>query len=85
LDTLKVVLFDNDLKKYEKTIFLKYPQQNLSKNILVYPNPFKDDFYITFNSNSSGFFNFTIFNDKGEIVESGRKNFLMVSTVYLLR
>ncbi len=75
LDTLKVVLFDNDLKKYEKTIFLKYPQQNLSKNILVYPNPFKDDFYITFNSNSSGFFNFTIFNDKGEIVESGRKNF----------
>lgn len=75
VDTLKVILFDNDFKKYEKTIFLKHPQQNLSKNILVYPNPFKDDFYITFNSNSSGFFYFTIFNDRGEIVESGRKNF----------
>ncbi|MEO0237589.1 MAG: C25 family cysteine peptidase [candidate division WOR-3 bacterium] len=75
IDTLKVVVFDNNLKKYEKTVFIKHPQTNLTKNILVYPNPFNDNFYITFNSNSAGFLTYKIFNDKGNILDVGKENF----------
>ncbi len=72
LETLRVVLYDNLLKRYEKKVFLKHPKDNPTKEIYVYPNPFENSFYITFTSNSSGFIIYRIIDEYGNLIFANR-------------
>jgi len=65
-DTIIAVIYDTALKRCQKSIVVKHNINLKTENsFILYPNPFMESFYMSFNSQASGIIKWRIIDEKG--------------------
>ncbi len=76
-DTINAVIFDGKLNQNKKTLIVKHNTKlKTEAEFTLYPNPFTEYFFVTFNSANSGLLRWKMIDEKGFTVSSGEEPFI---------